>query len=140
MTYTVICYFFLEYSRHNSSVGIALGYGLDNRGSRVRFPAGAGNFSLHHRIQNGSGAYPASYQWVPGALSLGIKRPGREADHSPPSSAEVKNAWSYNSTPKYVFMAWCLVKRRYNFTFSVYHDHHLRVSPDDMLRLHAISF
>jgi hypothetical protein len=28
-------------------------------------------------------------QWVPGALSLGIKRPGREADHSPPSSAEV---------------------------------------------------
>jgi hypothetical protein len=29
-------------------------------------------------------------QWVPGALSLGIMRPGREADHSPPSSAEVK--------------------------------------------------
>jgi hypothetical protein len=29
-------------------------------------------------------------QWVPGALSLGIKRPGCEADHSPPSSAEVK--------------------------------------------------
>jgi hypothetical protein len=29
-------------------------------------------------------------QWVWGALSLGVKRPGREADHSPPSSAEVK--------------------------------------------------
>jgi hypothetical protein len=43
------------------SVGIALGYGLDDRGSRVRFPAGAGNFSLHHRVQNGSGAHPASY-------------------------------------------------------------------------------
>jgi hypothetical protein len=38
-------------------------------------------------------------QWVPGALSLGVKRPGREADHSPPSSAKVKNAWSYTSTP-----------------------------------------
>jgi hypothetical protein len=38
-------------------------------------------------------------QWVPGALSLGVKRPVREADHSPPSSAEVKNAWSYTSTP-----------------------------------------
>jgi hypothetical protein len=38
-------------------------------------------------------------QWVPGALSLGLKRPGREADHSPPSSAEVKNAWSCISTP-----------------------------------------
>jgi hypothetical protein len=29
-------------------------------------------------------------QWAPGALSLGVKRPGREADHSPPTSAEVK--------------------------------------------------
>jgi hypothetical protein len=31
--------------------------------------------------------------------SLGVKRPGREADHSPPSSAEVKNAWSCTSIP-----------------------------------------
>jgi hypothetical protein len=38
-------------------------------------------------------------QWVPGALSLGAKRPRREADHSPPSSAEVKNAWSYTPIP-----------------------------------------
>jgi len=29
-------------------------------------------------------------QWVPEALSLGVKRPGHEADLSPPSSAEVK--------------------------------------------------
>jgi hypothetical protein len=29
-------------------------------------------------------------RWVPGDLSPGVKRPGREADHSPPSSAEVK--------------------------------------------------
>jgi hypothetical protein len=28
---------------------------------RVRLPAGAGNFSLHHRVQNSSGAHPASY-------------------------------------------------------------------------------
>jgi len=38
-------------------------------------------------------------QWVPGDLSLRIKQPGHEADHSPPSSAEVKNACSYTSTP-----------------------------------------
>jgi hypothetical protein len=38
-------------------------------------------------------------QWVLGALSLGVKWPGREADHSSPSSAEVKIAWSYTSTP-----------------------------------------
>jgi hypothetical protein len=34
----------------DSSVGIALGYGLDDLGSRVRFPEKAGNFSLHHRV------------------------------------------------------------------------------------------
>jgi hypothetical protein len=45
----------------DSSVGIALGYELDDRGSRVRFTMGAGNFSLHHRVQNGSGAHPTSY-------------------------------------------------------------------------------
>jgi hypothetical protein len=39
--------------------GIALGYGLDDRG--VRVPVGAGNFSLHHRVQTGSGAHPVSY-------------------------------------------------------------------------------
>jgi hypothetical protein len=38
-----------------------LGHGLEDRGSGVRFPAGTGNFSLHHRVQNGSGAHPASY-------------------------------------------------------------------------------
>jgi hypothetical protein len=30
-------------------------------GSRVRFPVGAGNFSLHHCVQNGSRAHAASY-------------------------------------------------------------------------------
>jgi hypothetical protein len=54
-------------------------------------------------------------QWVAGVLSLGVKRPGSEADHPLPSSADVKNAWSYTSTPQYVFMVWCLVKHRDNF-------------------------
>jgi hypothetical protein len=74
----------------DSSIGIALGYELDDQGSTVQFLAGAGNFSFHHRIQNGSGTHPAPIQWVPGTLSLGIKWPGREAGHSPPSSAKVK--------------------------------------------------
>jgi len=38
--------------------------------------------------------------------------------NSPPSSAEVKNMWSSNSTPLYVFMAWCVIKHRDNFTFT----------------------
>jgi hypothetical protein len=57
----------------------------------VRFPAGAGNFSFRRRVQTDSGAptQPPN-QRVPGALSLGIKRLGHEADHLPPFSVEVK--------------------------------------------------
>jgi hypothetical protein len=36
------------------------------------------------------------------SVSLRVKRPGREADHSPPTGAEVKNTWLYISTPPYV--------------------------------------
>jgi hypothetical protein len=49
------------HTNRDSSVGIALGYGLDDRSPRVRFPAGAGNFSPYHRVQNGCGAHSASY-------------------------------------------------------------------------------
>jgi hypothetical protein len=57
--------------------GIVLGYGLDDRGSRVRFPAAAGNFSLHHRFQNGSGAHQASNSmgtrgFFPGDKAAGV--------------------------------------------------------------------
>jgi hypothetical protein len=41
--------------------GVALGYRLDDWGSTVRFPVGAGNFSLHNSVQTGSGAHPDSY-------------------------------------------------------------------------------
>jgi hypothetical protein len=53
--------FLFSFNSRDSSVGMALGYGLDDRGCRVRFPSGTGNFSLHHQVQNGSGAHPASY-------------------------------------------------------------------------------
>jgi hypothetical protein len=38
-------------------------------------------------------------QWVQVAMSPGIKRSGREADHSLPSIVEVKNERSYTATP-----------------------------------------
>jgi hypothetical protein len=49
-------------------------------------------------------------QWVPGSLSLGIKRPNREADHSPLSSAEVKMRGAIPPLPQYAFNARCFVK------------------------------
>jgi hypothetical protein len=57
-------------------------------------------------------------QWVPGALSLGVKGTGREDNHLHPSRAEVKNAWSYTSVSPYVFMAWYIGKHRDKFTLS----------------------
>jgi hypothetical protein len=38
------------------------------------------------------------------ALSLGVKHPGLEADHSPPTGAEVKKTWIYTTTPSNAFM------------------------------------
>jgi hypothetical protein len=38
-------------------------------------------------------------QWVPGALLPGLKRPGCGTDHSPPSSAEVKNSGAIPPLP-----------------------------------------
>jgi hypothetical protein len=41
----------------------------------------------------------------------GVKRQGREFDHSPQASAEVKKMWIYTSIPPYVFMALCLISK-----------------------------
>jgi len=65
----------------------------------VLFPLGAGNFSLRHRVQIDSGAYPASYPIDTEAFFPEVKWPGREADHLPPPSAYVKNTWRYTFTP-----------------------------------------
>jgi hypothetical protein len=96
---------------------IALGYGLDDRGSRVRFPVGLGIFLFTTACRRALGPTKPPIQWVQGALSLEVKRPEREAHHSPSSTAEVKNAWSCTSTPP-IHMAWCLVKHRDNLTFT----------------------
>jgi hypothetical protein len=58
-------------------------------------------------------------QWVSEAPSLGIKWLGNEADHSPPSSAKLKNALSYTFTPQYTFMAWFSVKKSTGTTLSL---------------------
>jgi len=55
---------------------------------------GLGIFLLTPVSRTALGPTQPPIQWVPGAFSLGVKRPGREADHSHPSSAEIKNAWS----------------------------------------------
>jgi hypothetical protein len=63
-----------------------------------------GRFFFLHRVQTRSGAQPVPIQWIPVCFFLGSKSAG---------------AWSYTSTPPYVFMAWCLAKHRDNFTFTL---------------------
>jgi hypothetical protein len=66
-------------------------YGLDDRTIEVRSPTEA-DFSSSSCVQTGSGAHPASCPMgTRGSFPGGKARPGRDADHSPPSSAEVKN-------------------------------------------------
>jgi hypothetical protein len=68
------------------------GYGLDDWAIEVRSPAGAKDFSSNLCVQTGSGAHPDSCTMGTGDPFPGGKaRPGRDADHSPPSSAEVEN-------------------------------------------------
>jgi hypothetical protein len=74
----------------DSEVGIATGYGLDDRGVGVPSPGRVKNFLFSTSSRSALGLTQLSTQWVPGALSEGLKRPRREADHSP-TSAEVKN-------------------------------------------------
>jgi hypothetical protein len=66
----------------DSVVGITTGYGLDDGGVRVQVPI----------------------QWVPGTLSSRVNWRSHEADHSPPTSAKVKQTWIYTSTSLYIFM------------------------------------
>jgi len=79
------------------------------RAGGVRFPTRTGNFSLLHHVQTGSGPTQPPIQLILGDLSPGRKQ-GREVVHP-------YLAWSYTSTPPYVFMVWYLVKHRDKFTF-----------------------
>jgi hypothetical protein len=73
----------------DGSVGVATGWR-----ARVRFLEGARFFSSQrphrHRLWGPPSLLFIGYPGGGGALSRGVKRQGREADHSPPSSAEVK--------------------------------------------------
>jgi hypothetical protein len=64
------------------------------------------NEELHNLI---SSPTQPPIQWLPWDFSGGVKRQRREADHSPPTSAEVKKTWIFTSTPPYAFMAQCLI-------------------------------
>jgi hypothetical protein len=89
----------------DSAVGIATGYVLDDRGVGVRVPVWSRIFT--------SSCCPDRLWGPPNLLSNvngralfpGLKRSGHEADHSPPTSAEMKKTWIYTSIHPYAFIA-----------------------------------
>jgi hypothetical protein len=101
--FVCICIHTSVHEEPDSVLGIATGYGLDDRGVEVQVGWRIFLFSTSSRSDLGSTQPPI--QWLTGALPPGVKRPGREADHSPPASAEVKKMWIYTSTLPYAFMA-----------------------------------
>jgi hypothetical protein len=70
------------------SVGVPTDYNLDDRGS---ISSGARDCSLSHSVPTGSGVHLSSCPVGTGPLPSRLKLPGREADLSSPSGAEVKN-------------------------------------------------
>jgi hypothetical protein len=102
-----IYYLSTHYTRsRDSSVGIATRYAQDDRGVGVRVPVGSRILSTSF---NRLWGHPASYPMRTGGSFPGVKRPRREADHSPAASAEVKKIWIYTTTPSYASMAQCLI-------------------------------
>jgi hypothetical protein len=82
----------VRFKEPGSSGSIVSDYGLDDRAIGVRNPAGAKNFSSNLCVQTGSGAHPDSCTMGTGGTFPGAEAwPGRDADHSPPSSVEVEN-------------------------------------------------
>jgi hypothetical protein len=77
--------------------GKATGYRLNDRGVGIQVPVGVRIFTY---VQTSSGVTQPPIERVPG-----VKRPGREADHSTSASAEVRKIWIYTTTPPNAFMA-----------------------------------
>jgi hypothetical protein len=75
----------------DSSVGIVTHFGLGDRRTLVRSPAGCRGSFLVPSTQISSAVHPTSYPVCARDYSPGRKAVGHEADHSPPSSAEVQN-------------------------------------------------
>jgi hypothetical protein len=89
----------------DSAVGIATGYGLDDREFGVRVPVGSRIFTSQRHSDLLRGPLNLLYNGYLGGFSPEVKRPRSETNHSPPTSAEVKKIWIYTSTPPYAFMA-----------------------------------
>jgi hypothetical protein len=85
------------------SVGIETGYGLDDRKIRSSSPGRAKNFFFSNSSRPALGPTQPPSMGTGGSFPR-VKQPEREADHSLPTSTEVKKMWIYTATSPYAFM------------------------------------
>jgi hypothetical protein len=108
-------------------------YGLDDRGIEVRSPTEA-DFSSSPASRPALGPTQPPVQWVPGgtggSFPGGKARPGRDADHSPPSSAEVKNEELYVLSPH--VPPWRAAGQLYFFTLPLWVPPYLVLNTDSL--------
>jgi hypothetical protein len=102
---------------HDSAVVIATGYKLDDQEVRVWVPVILTSPYRPNQLWSPPNLLSNGY-WGGRGCFPRCQTAGHEADHSPPTSAEVKKTWIYASALSYVFMAWCLVKHRDCFIFT----------------------
>jgi hypothetical protein len=81
-----------------SSDGIVTGHWMDERWSRNSSPSKVRYFLFSTSSRPVLGSTQPPIQWVQGAVPPGKKRLEREADHTPPTSADVNKMWKYTST------------------------------------------
>jgi hypothetical protein len=95
--YLICCFNNSGYSNNwEPAQRLATGWTIGGSGFDFRWGPGIFLFDPMSRLALGP---TQPIHWVRGALSLGVKRPGREADHSPPSSAEVACLELYIHSP-----------------------------------------
>jgi hypothetical protein len=92
----------------DSSVGIAIRLQAGWPRSRDSTPE-RGYEILFHIVQIGSEAPPPALQWVPGVVFSGVMLQGREADHRPPSIAEVRNGGAIPPLPHTSSWPWYFI-------------------------------
>jgi hypothetical protein len=96
--------FTVKHESRDSVVAVATGYGLDDGGVGVRVPVESRIFSSPRCPYRLWGPPSLLFNGYRGLFPAGVKRPGREADNSPPTCAEVKKMWIYTSIPLSSFM------------------------------------
>jgi hypothetical protein len=104
----------------DSSLGVATRTRTKLSRNLGSIPCSIKGFSFFHSAQTGTGTEPVTCTGGTWCSLSGVKRSGCKADSLPPSSSEVKNAWTYTTTSPYIFMVRYIIRNKDNNLFLTY--------------------